>query len=537
MTEDLKRRNGWAGRSLWWWSRPAGRAGLAALGVFVCVAPAWLFADPLTYYSVYGDDWEFVASSRTFGRALENLWTPHNVHVVPAWRLWTALVVSAAGRLERLQPWMAGASYAVHAALMLLAGRFVARETRRTGLGVATAVLVGTSSLMFPAATWFSASQASAAAFGVLLTLWYAQGWRRSRAWWRLPMMAVSTWIAGGSWTAGHVAGMVAAVYLLADRRPRCKLAAVAPLLGTAVGVAVAWKMGSAGIAGESATSFHGRKVDEAVAPLQGFYHTIQATFERLILGGFGLQAETSFGQAVVVWLGLAAAWLWTRRANPRPSPLECAGLSLVVLSYGMLWSFRGYLPFSSLRGFMPWYETIPYVGACLFLAGWWAGARGEIPRGTVVPLSRIGAAGLIAAQVGLIVMQRPRCETLFRDPFRVPVMIEAERRFFPIPTLQHLRSAYFWEQEALRQRRHLARLDAAQDLARRAGFGRDDLNRIYGRHLWPDPPRLDDANLLDLPYRGEVTDPATIVRVLGRAFDLEPKTLPPWLEPGAKFP
>ena len=36
-----------------------------------------------------------------------------------------------------------------------------------------------------------------------------------------------------------------------------------------------------------------------------------------------------------------------------------------------LLWSFRGYLPFNSLRGFVPWYDVVPYHGLVLFLIGW----------------------------------------------------------------------------------------------------------------------------------------------------------------------
>jgi hypothetical protein len=520
-----------------WWSRPLRRAGLVALVAVVCLVPAWLFADPLAYYSVYGDDWEFVASSRTFARAWENLWKPHNVHVVPAWRLWTAVVVAGAGRLQDIQPWLAGASYAVHVAVMLLAGRLVARETRRPALAVATMVFLGTSALMQEAATWFSASQASGAAFGVLMTLWYAQGWRRAGGWWRLIMIVVSTWLAGGCWTTGHVAGPIGAAYLLADGRRRCRVAALVPMAGTAVAVYVALTRASKAIAEQSTISFHGRKTEEAVAPIRGLLHTVQAVPERLLLGDLGLVAETTLGQAVVVLLGLAVLWLWTRRGNLRPNPLECAGLVMTVVSYAMLWTFRGYLPFSSLRGFMPWYETIPHVGLSLFLAGWWSGVRGVVPRGSTLPLTRAMAVGLLFCQGALVVLHQPRSQALFEDPFRVPMMVEMEKRIFPIPLLRRLRAAYFWNEAAHRQRRHLARLDHAQEIARQHGVGREVLVREYGRVIWTSPPEMEDANLLDLPWKGSVTDPQVIRRAFGKSFDLEPTPPAPWMVPNFVMP
>src|SRR4051794_35867075 len=119
-----------------WSGRPTGRATVAALGVVALVVPAWLFADPLGHYRVYSDDFAYVAASRTWSRALANLFVPHNTHIVPAWRLVTWAVVAAAGRLANLQASLAMAAYAILAGTMLLAGRLIARETGRPGLGL-----------------------------------------------------------------------------------------------------------------------------------------------------------------------------------------------------------------------------------------------------------------------------------------------------------------------------------------------------------------------------------------------------------------
>ncbi|MBX6315065.1 MAG: hypothetical protein IRY99_19445 [Isosphaeraceae bacterium] len=521
-----------------WIGRPLGRWAVLALGLWVCLVPAWLFADPLENYYVYGDDWEFIASSRTFARAFENLWTPHNVHIVPAWRLWSALIVALAGRLADLQAVLAGASYAMLAAVMVLTGRLVYRETRRVPLSLATMAFLGTTSLMQPAGSWFSASQAAGAGFGVLMTLWYAQGWRRRGGAWRLAMMVLSTWIAGGSWTTGHIAGPVGAVYLFADGRRRCRWAAMAPLLGTAIAGVVVLGLGGRGIAHQSTISFHGRKAEEAIAPWQGALHTVQAIPERLILGNLGLVAETTFRQAVVLMLGLLVVWGWTRRLGGwRPNPLECAGATLVMGSYWLLWTFRGYLPFSSLRGFVPWYETIPQIGAALFAAGWWMGTRRAVPEEATVPLTRGAALGIIALQVALAVLHEPRAQALFEDPLRIGYLTEAEQKLFPIPELRRLRAVYLWGERADRQRRHLARLDHAQEIARRMGVGREALVQVFGRVLWPDPPVIEDANLLDLPWKGTETDPERIRQTLGDAFALEPEPKPPWLDPRQPWP
>src|SRR5262249_2959685 len=117
-----------------WGRRPLGRWAIAILGLWICLVPAWLCADLLEGYWIYGDDWEYVASSRTFLRAIENLLRPHNVHIVPVWRIVSWSVVALAGKLEHLQKAMAAAAYGTVAAVLILTGRLIARETRRVGL-------------------------------------------------------------------------------------------------------------------------------------------------------------------------------------------------------------------------------------------------------------------------------------------------------------------------------------------------------------------------------------------------------------------
>jgi hypothetical protein len=421
--------------------------------------------------------------------------------------------------------------------VMILTGRLVARETRSEGLALAAGAFVGTTSLMEQAGSWFSASQAAGAGFGVLLTLLFVQGWRQRGGWWRLVMIVISTWIAGGAWTTGHVAGPVAAVYLLADGRRRCVLAAAVPLIGTAIAVAAALGMGAKGIEEQSTTSFHGRKAEEAVAPVSGAFHTIQAIPERLIGGDLGLEMETTFVQGFILVALLIAAWAWTRRAHLRPNPLECAGALFVVLPYWILWTFRGYLPFSSLRGFVPWYETIPQIGLTLFLAGWWAGAREQgSARKNSLPMRGV-LIGVILFQLALVKLNEPRVQLLFSDPQRIGAITPTELEDFPIPQLQRLRAVYLWSEKAERQKRHLARLDRAERQARKMRVGREPLVRIFGRVLWPQPPVIDDANLLDLPWKGTETDPRVIREVFAPAFALEPAQDPPWMQPRDEAP
>ena len=163
---------------------------------------------------------------------------------------------------------LATASYGILVAVMLMTGRLVARETGGPGLGLAAMAAVGTSTLMFSAATWYSAGQPLWAGFGILVTLWYLQGWRRTGGSLRLVLASVAAIVAGWLWTVGHLAGPLGAIYLWADGRTRCRFAAVVPLLASVLAFAVGMGLGGRKI--DATVSLHGRTAREAIDPIHG---------------------------------------------------------------------------------------------------------------------------------------------------------------------------------------------------------------------------------------------------------------------------
>ena len=116
---------------------PLGARGFSSSTRSAFPGRAHIARDPLAIYRLYSDDFAYVAASRTLGRTLSNLFVPHNTHIVPAWRVLTWALVAWAGSLEKLPEVLAEASYGILVAVMLLMGRLVARETGRTGLGLA----------------------------------------------------------------------------------------------------------------------------------------------------------------------------------------------------------------------------------------------------------------------------------------------------------------------------------------------------------------------------------------------------------------
>ena len=197
------------------------------------------------------------------------------------------------------------------------------------------------------------------------------------------------------------------------------------------------------------------------------------------------------------------------------------------MLAYFVEWSFRGYLPFSSLRGVVPWYDTIPQVGAILFFSGW-AGRRAEgSPPTRVEPAARLGRPGH-AGPFGRASLGPHQGRSDASSSIRgVPGPILPGARTpssSALPQLRRLRAVYLAHALADDQRRHLARLDRAEAVARRAGIGREAIRRAFGKVPAPEIPDVYDAGaMLALPWKGTENDPARVRAILGPYFEMEP--------------
>ncbi len=566
--------------------QPAGRVALGLLTLWIVTAPAVLFYDPATYapksrghieryptdyYLLFSDDVAYIAASRTWDRTLANLTVPHNTHLVPAWRLTTWALVATAGNLHNLPAVLATAAYCVLVAVMLLAGVFVARETRRLGAGLAAAALIGTTSLMLTPATWYSGGQPLWAVFGILSALGYAQSFRRSGHWRHMAFAAMATAVAGGFWSAGHLAGPVTAVYLWFDGRRRCRIAAPISIAATAAAVGLMFATASRPM--DSTVSFHGRTVRQAMNPVQGAITTAQAIPENLLFANLGLGAETTPIQGVVLTAGLLVFWLsqrWRRhpglldptsklgRRVAWPSfafnPLECAGLATVLGCYLLEWTFRGYFEYHSLRtisvyAIVPWYDVIPHVGAVLLAIGWWSGPRPVAERharlhGRPGRPSRGVSLGLALMALVLVMLNRPRVDAMIRGT--CPPLLPSELAQFKIPRLQTMRADLLIANRVEWQRRYLRRLDSVEPVARRLGIGQDGIRAAFGhifipastgRLLFAQRELYDVAAILDLPAKGRPMHPDAIRAALGSYLHADPEPRPSWIARSERWP
>ncbi len=552
-------------------AKPLSRSGLCAMILVVATMPAILFFDPASIaplrrghipreprstYRLYSDDIAYVASSRTWDRAVTNLFVPHNTHVVPVWRMITWSLVAIAGRFESLPEVLAIASYSVLTAVMCAVGALAARESGRVVTGLAAMAAFGTTSLLYTPATWYSAGQPLWAGLGILSALWYAQTYRRSGSKGALILSGVSVVAAGWCWTIGHMAGPVAAVYLILDGRKRCRLAAIVPLAASVLAAGTGLALGRNSL--DSTISFHGRTVGQAFNPVRGVTHSLQAIPENLVFGNLGLTVHTTASQGGVLTLGLLALWLIRPgsprgRASasyprlPRLGPLESAGVVLVIGAYLVEWSFRGYLEYRYLRTInmrfiVPWYDAIPQIGFVLAAAGWHAvEAR---PSKRTSPLTRRQAIAVLGLLIGLFALNKPRVDALLRASF--PPLLPSELKQLPVERLQTLRASALLGEETDWQRSYLRRLDMAESVARRLGVGRRGAREAIG-HPWVPAslgllsPKLydfyDSLALLNIPEEGRQLDPRLIREALEPLLAPTPPPRPGWIEPSEPWP
>jgi hypothetical protein len=527
-------RSGAAPAGVSWWGRPAGAGGLAASAALILAAAAWLMADEARSHALNDDDFTYIALSRDWPTTRGNLLTPNATHVVPLFRLWTWAVRGASGGLRDVPRAFGVASYLGLAVAAGAAGLLVARETGQAALGLAAVTVLGVSSVTLPTASWYAAGQALWAGAAIVAAVLMARAWSIKGGAWRLGLTALPVLAAPAIWTGGLLAGPAAIAYLWA-RGPSRRLGPLLALAGAAAGgllLILALARGTI----ERTPLIWEEHPELWPRPIQAVLHVAQAIAETLVFGNLGLDVVTTPFQAVMLVLGLAALWSWSRGGPGRVNPLEAVGATVVVGSYLLVYIFRGNLPFSSLRP-VTWYNAIPEVGAVLFAAGWWAGLRPAGPG----PMTRRGALAVAAMVVTTALSQAPRAERQFIA--KGPAMTPGEARLFPIPELQRLRALSLAGEHRERQLRALARLDKAESLARRLGVGRGALREAFGRLRIPGlraHEGLPDAlDLLSLP-RDDRAAPADVWRLRATFDDLirpEPQWRPPWLLPSDPWP
>jgi hypothetical protein len=512
-----------------WREKPAAPWVVAALAGVIVVVPAWMLMDDLRNFTLIGDDFAYISESRDWPTTRAHLLVPHNTHVVPIFRLWTFVLVDLAGRLESLPMAEAAASYLGLIAAMIAVGHFVAREAGQTAAGLSAMAILGISTVTHSAVTWFSAGQALWAGTATVVTVALARNWSARGGAGRFVAMVLGVILSPAIWTGGLVAGPAVLAYLFCRKPSRLRgqallltgLTLSALLLIVALSrsqlreIAIVW---------EAHNGLWPR-------PIQGLLHTAQALVEVCVFGNLGIDAMTTPWQAVALLTSLAVLYAWSRGGRGRLNTLEASGATIAIGSCLLAFTFRGNLPYSSLRS-LGWYYAIPQIGAILFAAGWWtaltAPSPGKVSVGQVVRV--------LALVVIFCMIQVPRGQQQLVQG--APPFLPNEASTFPTIELRAARARYFKAESHYLQVRALARLDRVDSILSRLGASPETLRDIFGRVLIPGIHEKQvgtDALSILIPRPPNANARAALDPRLPELTDLlspEPPPFPFWRDP-----
>jgi hypothetical protein len=364
------------------WSRRRTLAwGAAACAVVLAVhLPALLFPALLI------DDFQILSQSWTWHDAWANLWVPNNEHSMPLGRLSTCLLAHLAGRQTNLP-----LTFALQGPLAVLAGMLflyllVRRETGHPLPGLVAMTLFGVTPQYQHAVHWYAASFALLALDTTLLGLLAAQRWRQTSRPLHLVLAALWAGLAPGWFGSGMLAGPLIALYLVGPRddspiRPwtagwRRWLAALAPILGTAVSLAITAPHNASRILNLPRVEVQATAW-QTFNPLVGLAYTFRIVVDDLLPGAVGISGQNiPIPWVIAAWiaLGAAGAWWWWRAPHRR---LLLLGLGFLFSNYWLIFSARAYFTYEEMHQASRWvlftrYHVFAQVGLALFVCGGW---------------------------------------------------------------------------------------------------------------------------------------------------------------------
>ncbi len=469
-----------------------GAAWSAALGL-VIVAGVALHGERLKEYTLYKDDWSFVAGALTPQRWRASIWQFHAQHCLPAFRTVTALLCWASPDLPHLPDVLRWGPILAYVCVGLMLAHVTALLTGSRLAALTAAGLFSVTSVHAAVLRWYSASVATWSAACLLLAVasWFRFCQRGGLV--RALVAAAATVLAPAFWSTGVLVAPVLAVTLgsswcfwaQAQGRRRMVLA-----IAVSFAVAAGWYVWLQELRGGQPvlTDFEGRPFREAFRVELAMVFTLRAVAEKLILGNLSIWDPRLPPVPGVVYGAAAMAavlWLWRRRRLSAPAVL--AGLSMVLFGFGLPYAFRANVGYAQLRAF-DWYACLPQCGAALI-----AGAivesflrfcPGRAPKPARVATLLAGAAVLAWISHRSIIDAMPRS------------------LWFP------------------RQRAQLAELQLVETLAHRMQVSEASLRRVLPHYRLDGAPRMDGLELLDLPQQGRDWPTDALRRIVAHALE-----------------
>jgi hypothetical protein len=350
------------------------KTAVLVLGTLTCLAALGLHARTLFQPALYSDDFDILRKSLTWTNARANLWVPVNEHAWPLFRLYTWLMIQAAGRLT-LVPLAAS----IQAHLLVIAGMwltylFVRRERGDPFHGLVAMALFGVSAVYQEAVNWFAATPALPALDMTLLTLLAAQRWHQTGRARFLLLSALWAALAPAWYAGGILAGLLGSVYLLSPGGPVRAAAWVSrarwwsflvPLLGSATFLCISLPRTAERIL--YADHYGSRNALEAFGVTKAFVYTGRSLVDNLALGSFGIGGVTCppwVASAGLIVLTVVGIW-WLRRSPARR--LLIVGLCFILASDLLIYGARAAWSYNQLSHWSR-YNVFPQLGLALVI-------------------------------------------------------------------------------------------------------------------------------------------------------------------------
>lgn len=331
-----------------------------------------LYAPVLIRPALLFDDYDILVRSWTWDETRASIWVPQNEHAMPLGRLTTWLLVWLSPNFQTLAYLCALQGVLAVIVALPLVYLFVRREVGLPVVGVAAALVFGVTSVYQQAATWFAASFSVLALDTFLVALLAAQAWRQTGRGLYLDVCLLACALAPGWFAIGILAGPLCFLYLLypASERPRFVRASLAPLLGTALFLAVALPQVASTIL--TLKHYQGRTALEAFDPRVGLVYSARSLIDNLLLGQLGLtHVCTPLWLVVPILLIVGAGLTWLLRPLRHGRLIVLAG-GLILLAYGLTFSARAewdYVKSGMFRHTWSRYHLLPQLGVSLLVA------------------------------------------------------------------------------------------------------------------------------------------------------------------------
>lgn len=339
----------------------------AALAAVFAGLWSWLYWERWSGLEPHSDDHHYLAMSADWATTRNNLFRPHNEHLVVPQRLFAYLVV-ATGRAVGLENALQLGGTLLFTAATALVFVLSIREFRSVTAGFIAVLFFAFSASYREILTWFTASL-WLVPFTFLLVGMIAT--QRGSTWWGSLTASAVAFASCFSFSIGLIVGPLltlwAAAHVEDRRRASAWLAALAPTVSTAAAAVLIIPRMLQWFQTDEYLGSSSREALRMFDPVAGLGNMVRVSVDFLLIRSLGPTATLDVWWAyALVFPVLPVALAGFVRRHPgywSQFPL----LGVVVAPYALVYPFRSFVPYATLQMWTR-YHLIPQFGLALLL-------------------------------------------------------------------------------------------------------------------------------------------------------------------------